>query len=127
MSFSPRIAILAVLLSLLSFGQLSLAKGPTELRLHGYSVIPSPQKVSLQAEDIDFDATWAYRVGSIGPTHIAVRSLLNDLREFHAITLKPAVPSSDKHSPISPEPWELNSNTSSMQPPAKRAAPKHNF
>jgi hypothetical protein len=94
MSFSPRIGFLAVLLSLLSLGQLSLAKGPTELRLRGYSVIPSPQKVSLQAEDIDFDATWAYRVGSIGPTHIAVRSLLNDLREFHAITLKPAVPPS---------------------------------
>ena len=92
MSFSPRIGFLAVLLSLLSFSQLSLAKGPTELRLRGYSVIPSPQKVSLQAEDIDFDATWAYR--GVGATHVAVRSLLNDLREFHAITLKPAVPSS---------------------------------
>jgi len=58
MSFAPRIGFLAVLLSLLSSGELSLAKGPTELRLRGYSVIPSPQKVSLQAEDIDCDGTW---------------------------------------------------------------------
>ena len=83
------------LLSLLSVSQLSLARpGPTELRLRGYSVIPSPQKVMLQPEDIDFDATWAYRGGSLGPTHIAMRSLLKDLREFHALMLKPAVVSS---------------------------------
>jgi hexosaminidase len=81
--------------SLLLFAALSLATPRlTELRLRGYSVIPSPQKVSLQAEDIDFDGTWAYRATSVGPTHIAVRSLLKDLREFHGITLKPAVASS---------------------------------
>src|SRR4026208_1167918 len=94
MSFSPRIGFLAVLLSLLSFSQLSLAKGPTELRLRGYSVIPSPQKGSLQAEDIDFDGTWVYRATSVGPTHIAVRSFLKDLRKFHGLSLKPAVASS---------------------------------
>ena len=33
-------------------------------------------------------------VASVGPTHIAVRSLLKDLREFHGLTLKPAVASS---------------------------------
>ena len=83
------------LLSLLSVSQLSLARpGPTELRLRGYSVIPSPQKVMFQPEDIDFDATWAYHGGSLGPTHIAMRSLLKDLREFHALMLKPAVASS---------------------------------
>jgi len=94
MSFAPRIGFLAVLLSLLSSGELSLAKGPTELRLRGYSVIPSPQKVSLQAEDIDFDGTWVYRATSVGPTHIVVRSFLKDLREFHGLSLKPAVASS---------------------------------
>src|SRR5258706_3856637 len=92
-SFAPRVRFLAVL-SLLSFNQLSLAMGPTELRLRGYAVIPSPQKLSLQDEDIDFDGTWAYRGTSVGPTHIAVRSLLKDLREFHGLTLKPAVASS---------------------------------
>ena len=30
----------------------------------------------------------------MGPTHIAVRSFLKDLREFHGLTLKPAVASS---------------------------------
>jgi len=94
MSFVLRTRLLTVL-SLLLFAPLSLATpSPTELRLRGYSVIPSPQKVSLQAEDIDFDGTWAYRGTSVGPTHIAVRSLLKDLREFHALTPKPAVASS---------------------------------
>src|ERR1044071_10218053 len=94
MNFAPRIGFL-VTLSLLSFSQLSLATpNLTELRLRGYSVIPSPQKVMLQPEDIDFDGTWAYRGNSVGPTHIAVRSLLKDLREFHSLTLKPAVASS---------------------------------
>jgi len=82
-------------LSVFSLAQLSLAApGPTELRLRGYSVIPSPQRVTLQSDDIDFDGTWAYRAGSFGPTHIAVRTLLKDLREFHGLTLKPAVASS---------------------------------
>lgn len=83
-----------MVLSLLSLAPLSLAKAPTELRLRGYSVIPSPQKVSLQADTVGFDATWSYRGTSISPTHIAVRSLLKDLREFHALTLKPASASS---------------------------------
>src|SRR4030095_6210457 len=86
---------LPTVLSLLLFAALSLATPRlTELRLRAYSVIPAPQKVNLQAEDIDFDGTWAYRATSVGPTHIAVRSLLKDLREFHGITLKPAVASS---------------------------------
>ena len=81
-------------LSLFLFGQISLATlSPTALRLRGYSVIPSPHKVSLQAEDIDFDGTWVYRGTSVGPAHIAVRSFLKDLREFHGLTLKPAVAS----------------------------------
>lgn len=94
MSCSLHRGLLAVL-SLLSFGsQLTLAApSPTDLRLRGYSVIPSPQQVSLQSEDIDFDGTWGYRSISVRPTHIAVRSLLKDLREFHALTLKPAVAS----------------------------------
>jgi hexosaminidase len=94
MSPTKRTRLLMVL-SLFSIAQLSLARpSPTELRLRGYSVIPSPQEVILQPEDIDFDGTWAYRGTSVGPTHIAVRSLLKDLREFHGITLKPAVASS---------------------------------
>jgi hexosaminidase len=94
MSAAIRTRFLAVL-SVFSLAQLSLATpSPTELRLRGYSVIPSPQKVMLQSDDIDFDGTWAYRAGSFGPTHIAVRSLLKDLREFHGLTLKPAVASS---------------------------------
>src|SRR5262245_56934288 len=63
---------------------------PTELFLRGYSVIPTPQKVELQDGDIEFDDSWVYDAGRIAKDHIAVRSLLRDLSEFHRIELRPA-------------------------------------
>src|SRR5262247_4268923 len=66
------------------------AQQPTELFLRGYSVIPTPQKVELQDGEIELDDSWVYDAGRIAKDHIAVRSLLRDLQEFHRIELRPA-------------------------------------
>src|SRR5262245_51041247 len=66
------------------------AQQPTELFLRGYSVIPTPQKVELQDDDIEFNDSWVYDARGIAKDHIAVRSLLRDLQEFHRIELRPA-------------------------------------
>ncbi len=63
---------------------------PTDLFLRGYSVLPSPKKVQLQADDLQFDGAWTYDAGRFAPNHIAVRALLADLKEFHRIEPKPA-------------------------------------
>ncbi|MSO23379.1 MAG: hypothetical protein EXQ58_09035 [Acidobacteria bacterium] len=94
MNLTIQLRFLRILL-LLSAGQLAwAAQLPTELRLRGYSVLPAPQKVVLQPQDLDFDASWTYRASPVGPTHIAIGSLLKDLQEFHALVLKPASASS---------------------------------
>ncbi len=86
-----------ILLYFLFINATALAKPPpTELFLRAYSVIPTPQKVLLQAEDIEFDTSWSYNVAQLAPNHIALRSLLNDLKEFHSIDLKPASSRSTK-------------------------------
>src|SRR5207244_2344506 len=56
----------------------------------GYSVIPTPQKVELQDGDIEFNDTWIYDARKVAKDHIAVRSLLRDLQEFHRTELQPA-------------------------------------
>jgi len=66
------------------------AQQPTDLFLRGYSVIPTPQKVVLDGKDIEFNDSWFYETGRIAKDHIAVRSLLRDLEEFHRIQLRPA-------------------------------------
>jgi hypothetical protein len=63
---------------------------PTKMFLRGYSVIPTPQEVELQSGDIEFDDTWVIDAGKITKDHIAVRALLEDLKEFHLIELRPA-------------------------------------
>ncbi|MBI3681748.1 MAG: beta-N-acetylhexosaminidase [Acidobacteria bacterium] len=62
----------------------------TPLWLRGYSVIPTPQKVELEPGDVEFNGSWGYRADGVAANHIAVRSLLKDLREFHSIDLRPA-------------------------------------
>ncbi|MBI3683936.1 MAG: beta-N-acetylhexosaminidase [Acidobacteria bacterium] len=74
--------------SLLSAVALSAQPLATELWLRGYSVIPTPQKVELAAADVRFEGDWRLDSGGLGQTHIAVRTLVQDLREFHGIELK---------------------------------------
>jgi hexosaminidase len=81
---------IAFLLCLTIFTIPDSQQNPTELFLRGYSVIPTPQKVELQSNDIEFDETWVYHAGNIGGDHIAIRSLLRDLKDFHRIELKPS-------------------------------------
>ncbi len=63
--------------------------GPTELFLRGYTLLPAPQSVRLEAADLQFGAHWTLR-SEVPPNHIAVRSLARDLAEFHSIALKTA-------------------------------------
>ncbi len=66
------------------------AQPPTELFLRGYSVLPAPQKVELQSGDLEFNDGWGYDASKITKDHIATRSLLRDLQEFHRIELRTA-------------------------------------
>ncbi len=80
-----RIAFLSLLLSAVITP--AAAPRPAELFLRGYSVIPSPQKVELQDGEIEFDDSWRIDAGQLAKDHIAVRSLVKDLKEFHSIEL----------------------------------------
>ena len=75
---------------LLFFLTSASAQPPTELFLRGYSVLPSPQKVALQNGDLEFNDAWGYDASKVSKDHIATRSLLRDLQEFHRTELRPA-------------------------------------
>ena len=60
----------------------------TPLFSRGYTVIPSPQKVSLGAKDFEFNRSWRLEVGpGIESGDIAVQSLNEQLRERFQIVL----------------------------------------
>ena len=61
---------------------------PTDLFLRGYSVIPTPQKVKVEEENIRFDGSWVYDAINIDENHIAIRTLLKDLKNFYSLELK---------------------------------------
>jgi hypothetical protein len=69
---------------------------PSELFLRGYSVIPTPQKVQLRGEDMLLDDSWSYEASRLQANHIALRTLLRDLKELHGIELKKAGPKAAK-------------------------------
>ncbi len=56
---------------------------PTDLFLRGYSIIPSPQKVTLRPGSVSIDSGWAVESGD----NIAARWLLRDLSDFHSLQL----------------------------------------
>ena len=60
---------------------------PTDLFMRGYSVIPTPQKVSLQPGDVDFGGSWSLRI-AVAADHPAVRILTGDLETLHATRLQ---------------------------------------
>ena len=67
------------------------AQSPSELFLRGYSVIPSPRTVRLQAGDLEFSRGWTYET-ALAANHIALRSLLADLREMQGVSIRPSEP-----------------------------------
>lgn len=60
---------------------------PTDLFLRGYSVLPSPQRVTLQEKEVIFDETWVYEGNKLLADSISWRSLKRDLQEFHSLEL----------------------------------------
>ncbi len=56
---------------------------PTELFLRGHSVIPSPQRVDLKDGEVRLDASWSIDAAP----HIATRTLVQGLSEFHGLDL----------------------------------------
>lgn len=84
-----KLLFLAILLPGFLFGQ----PAPTDLYLRGYSVIPSPQKVTLHDGDVRIDESWSIN----GPAgNIATRWLASDLASFHSLTLSGAASGGQK-------------------------------
>ena len=71
-------------MALVCTGLLFAETAPTELYLRGYSVVPTPQKVTLEAGELRIDEAW--RIDGAAD-HIATRSLVADLASFHALKL----------------------------------------
>lgn len=59
----------------------------TELWARGYSVMPTPQQVSLEAGDVVLNAGWALRLDGVGQDDIAVRTLCKELQVDHGLGL----------------------------------------
>jgi hexosaminidase len=67
-----------------------LAQPPaTPLWLRGYSVIPSPMKVTLDKDDVELNSAWHWNAGALPPNGIAVRTLVQDFAQFHSVELSP--------------------------------------
>jgi len=64
-------------------------QSPSELFLRGYSVLPSPRHVHLGSDDLEVSRSWTYET-TLPAKHIAIRSLLTDLRDMHGLSLRPA-------------------------------------
>ncbi|HUU26954.1 MAG TPA: beta-N-acetylhexosaminidase [archaeon] len=56
----------------------------TELRSMGYSLIPAPQKVTLDGGQVTVDCTWDV-VSEVAGDHIALRRLGSGARELHGL------------------------------------------
>ncbi len=60
----------------------------TNLRLRGHALIPSPRETRLEAGEVVVDSRWRLDAGTLSASHIAVRSLVNDLDFFHSLRLE---------------------------------------
>jgi len=57
----------------------------TELWLRGYSVIPTPRNVRLEAGEVAFGGGWNLDAAKLKPGHIALRSLERDAADFQGV------------------------------------------
>lgn len=78
-------------LPLLLAGPAGAASPPpiTALWARGYSVVPTPQKVTLAAGETVVDGTWPIVASGLPTNHQALRWLMADLQEFHGLRLSP--------------------------------------
>jgi hypothetical protein len=67
----------------------ALAEVPTPLWSRGYSVIPTPQTVKLEAGDVALNTGWTLTEAT--PAGIAAESLVRDFAGFHGISLRKTV------------------------------------
>ena len=82
---APMTALAALMAAL---PQTASAQPPaTPLWARGYSVIPTPQRVTLPGGDVEFGAAWGWSAPALRQNHAAVRALVGDLREFHGLSL----------------------------------------
>ena len=81
--------LLPILALLFSFTVSSLAADgfTTELRSRGYSLIPAPQRVSLDGSEVLLDQSWGV-AAEVGPEHIAARTLVAKAAELHGLKLE---------------------------------------
>jgi len=59
----------------------------TELRSSGYSLIPAPQKVSLDGGEVLLDQSWGL-LAEAGAEHVAVSTLAAKAAELHGLKLE---------------------------------------
>ncbi len=67
-----------------------------ELFSRGYSVLPAPQRVRLQGDDLILDAAWTIDASRLSAGHPALRYLRRDLHDFYRIDFSPAGPNAGK-------------------------------
>ncbi|BAS27916.1 beta-N-acetylhexosaminidase [Limnochorda pilosa] len=63
------------------------AEGPTPLAAAGYLVIPEPRSVQLSGASFALDGQWVVDPGKVAPNDIAVRMLIQDMRELNGVEL----------------------------------------
>lgn len=83
--------ILASFIILLSFlPAIALNGAPllTSLSEMGYSVIPTPRKTELSGEELEFSSKWSLSTGALDSDHIAVRTLVKEMKELYGIKLQ---------------------------------------
>jgi hypothetical protein len=90
---------LAIFLSLAALAQ---SPQTTVLWQRGYSVVPSPRDVRFTGGDIVLDRSWTVDAGRFGPKHIAVRTLVDDARAFHGLSLATGVARASVKLSVSP-------------------------
>jgi hypothetical protein len=59
----------------------------TELRRRGYAVLPMPRRVGLGPGSVKLDAAWHVQAENVGEGDVAVRTLVDRLREEHGLAL----------------------------------------
>jgi len=85
MEYKMKKLFFLLLISLFSFAYSS--PEPTALYLQGYTILPTPRNVTLHNGAVQFDESWSLQVENVDKNDIAVRFLLNDLRQMHGLVL----------------------------------------
>ncbi len=85
-------SVLTVCMAVTIMTQTQASGVVTPLRARGYTVLPTPQQVELQANDIPIDASWKIVRADLKTDDIAVATLTQGLREKTGLDLAVAEP-----------------------------------